>query len=172
MKRWLPFAAFCVLLVFLYVGLFRDPREVPSPFIGRPAPAFVLPVVERPGNTFSPEQARGRSWLLNVWAPWCTTCQKEHLFLMQVAATGVPVYGLNWKDQDREAAAMLARMGNPYVLNADDRDGRVGIDWGVTGVPETFVIDAEGIIRMKHSGPINERIWKRKFVPLLHALDS
>jgi cytochrome c biogenesis protein CcmG, thiol:disulfide interchange protein DsbE len=172
MKRWLPFAAFCILLVFLYVGLFRDPREVPSPFIGRPAPVFSLPVVERPGETFSPEQARGRPWLLNVWAPWCTTCQKEHLFLMQIAAVGVPVYGLNWKDADREAAAMLVRMGNPYVLNADDRDGRVGIDWGVTGVPETFVIDAEGIIRLKHSGPINERIWKRKLAPLLQALDT
>jgi cytochrome c biogenesis protein CcmG/thiol:disulfide interchange protein DsbE len=172
MKRWLPFAGFCILVGFLYVGLFRDPREVPSPFIGQPAPAFVLPVVERPGQTFSPEQVLGRPWLLNVWAPWCTTCQKEHLFLMQVAATGVPVYGLNWKDADREAAAMLARMGNPYVLNADDRDGRVGIDWGVTGVPETFVIDADGTIRLKHSGPINERIWKRRFVPLLQELDS
>jgi cytochrome c biogenesis protein CcmG, thiol:disulfide interchange protein DsbE len=172
MRRWLPLGVFCVLLVFLYLGLFHDPREVPSPFVGQPAPSFTLPIVEYPGQTFAPERAQGRPWLLNVWAPWCTTCVKEHQFLMQVAASGVAIYGLNWKDAGAEARTLLARMGSPYVLNADDRDGRVGIDWGVTGVPETFVIDAEGIIRMKHSGPINDRIWQRKFAPLLLELGS
>jgi len=167
MKRWLPFAAFCVLAVFLFAGLWLDPREVPSPFIGKPAPAFTLPVVGRPGQTFSPAQARGRAWVLNVWAPWCRTCRKEHPFLMQLLASGVPLYGLNWKDEQREAAALLSQIGNPYVLNADDHDGRAGIDWGVTGVPETFLIDTGGIIRVKHSGPLTERVWKRKFAPLL-----
>jgi cytochrome c biogenesis protein CcmG/thiol:disulfide interchange protein DsbE len=166
-KRWLPFAAFCVLAVFLFLGLWLDPREVPSPFIGKPAPAFTLPVVGQPGQTFAPAQARGKAWVLNVWAPWCRTCRKEHPLLMQLAASGVPVYGLNWKDEQREAAAVLAQIGNPYVLNGDDHDGRAGIEWGVTGVPETFLIDAAGIVRVKHSGPLTERVWKRKFAPLL-----
>ena len=173
MKKYaLPLVIFLVIAGFLAIGLRLDPREVPSPFIGKPAPAFTLPVLERRGQTFSPEQARGRPWLLNVWAPWCRTCRKEHPFLMQLAASGVAVYGLNWQDTGREAAALLASIGNPYVLNAVDLDGRAGIDWGVTGVPETFLIDADGIIRAKHSGPLSERAWKRKFAPLLQAKGS
>jgi cytochrome c biogenesis protein CcmG/thiol:disulfide interchange protein DsbE len=172
MRRWLPFAAFTVLLAFLFAGLWLDPREVPSPFIGKPAPAFTLPVLERPGQTFSPAQARGEPWLLNVWAPWCRTCRKEHPFLMQLAASRVRVYGLNWQDQAREASALLAEIGNPYVLNAVDLDGRAGIDWGVTGVPETFLIDADGVVRAKHSGPLSERVWNRKFAPLLQEKGS
>ena len=169
MKRWIPFAAFAILLGFLFVGLWLDPREVPSPLIGKPAPAFTLPVLERPGQTFSPDQARGRPWLLNVWAPWCRTCRREHPFLMQLAASGVRLYGLNWQDQAREAADLLAEIGNPYALTAVDLDGRAGIDWGVTGVPETFLVDADGIVRVKHSGPLNERAWKRKFAPVLEG---
>lgn len=172
MKRFIPLLVFVVLAVFLYLGLYLNPREVPSPFIGKPAPAFTLPVIGQPGQTFSPEQAKGRVWLLNVWAPWCVSCRQEHPMLMQLAAAGVAIYGLNWKDKDGEAEALLARQGSPYVLTVDDRDGRVGIDYGVTGTPETFVIDKAGIIRMKHVGPINPEVWQKKFVPLLKELQS
>lgn len=172
MKRFIPFLVFIVLAVFLYLGLYLNPREVPSPFIGKPAPAFTLPVLGQPGQTFSPEQAKGKVWLLNVWAPWCVSCRQEHPVLMQLAASGVAIYGLNWKDKDGEAEAMLARQGSPYVLTVDDRDGRVGIDYGVTGTPETFVIDKAGIIRMKHVGPISPEVWQKKFVPLLKELET
>ena len=172
MKRWIPLLVFVVLGVFLYVGLSLNPREVPSPFIGKPAPAFTLPVIGQPGVTFSPEANKGKVWLLNVWAPWCVACRQEHPMLMQLASVGVPIYGLNWKDKDREAEALLAQKGSPYVLNAEDLNGRVGIDYGVTGTPETFVIDKAGIIRMKHIGPIDPDTWEKKFVPLLKELSQ
>lgn len=172
MKRWLPLIIFAVLAVFFYVGLHLNPREVPSPFIGKPAPAFTLPVVGQPGVTFSPAQNKGKVWLLNIWAPWCVSCRQEHGVLMQLAQAGVPIYGLNWKDKEREAEALLAQHGSPYVVTADDLDGRVGIDYGVTGTPETFVIDKAGIIRMKHVGPIDAENWQKKFEPLLKELNK
>ncbi|MEW5893559.1 MAG: DsbE family thiol:disulfide interchange protein [Pseudomonadota bacterium] len=171
MKRFIPFIVFVVLAVFFYVGLSLNPREVPSPFIGKPAPAFSLPVVGEPGRSFGPEQMRGKVWLLNVWAPWCVACRQEHGFLMQLARSGaVPIVGLNWKDKDREAEVLLAQVGNPYFVVADDLDGRVGIDYGVTGTPETYVIDREGIVRLKHISPITPEVWKAKFEPLLKEL--
>ncbi|MDD4881358.1 MAG: DsbE family thiol:disulfide interchange protein [Gallionellaceae bacterium] len=172
MKRWLPLIIFAALGGFFYIGLHLDPREVPSPFIGKPAPAFTLPVIGQPGVTFSPEQNKGKVWLLNVWAPWCVACRQEHGALMQLAQAGVPIYGLNWKDKDREAEALMARQGSPYAAVAEDLDGRVGIDYGVTGTPETFVIDKTGIIRMKHIGPINADNWQAKFEPLLKELSK
>lgn len=172
MKRFIPFIVFIVLAVFLYLGLYLNPREVPSPLIGKPAPDFTLPAVGQPDRTFSPMDARGKLWLLNVWAPWCVSCRQEHPFLMQLARSGVAIYGLNWKDKEREAAALLDATGSPYLLTADDLDGRVGIDYGVTGTPETFVIDKSGIIRMKHVGPITPEVWEKKFVPLLKELDT
>ncbi|MFP5380655.1 MAG: DsbE family thiol:disulfide interchange protein [Gammaproteobacteria bacterium] len=171
MKRWLPLLAFLILVGFFAKGLFLNPREVPSPFIGRAAPAFTLPLVGASGGQFSPADMRGKVWLLNVWAPWCVSCRQEHPVLMQIAATGrVPIVGLNWKDRDREAAALLARTGSPYVAVAEDLDGRVGIDYGVTGTPETYVIDREGIVRMKHIGPISPAIWQEKLEPKLKEL--
>ncbi|NTV96784.1 MAG: DsbE family thiol:disulfide interchange protein [Thiobacillus sp.] len=172
MKRWLPLIIFAALAGFFYVGLHLNPREVPSPFIGKLAPAFKLPVVGQPGATFSPEENKGKVWLLNVWAPWCVSCRQEHEALMQLKAIGVPVYGLNWKDKGREAEALLAREGSPYVVTVDDLDGRVGIDYGVTGTPETFIIDKAGIIRMKHIGPINAENWQEKIEPLLKELNK
>jgi cytochrome c biogenesis protein CcmG/thiol:disulfide interchange protein DsbE len=172
MKRWIPLIVFAVLAGFLYVGLYLDPREVPSPYIDKPAPDFTLPVVGQPDQQFSPAQARGKVWLLNVWAPWCTSCRVEHPTLMRLAASGVPIYGLNWKDADREADALLRQQGSPYVLSADDVDGRVGIDYGVTGTPETFVIDQAGIVRMKHVGPIDDTVWQTKFAPLIARLNT
>jgi cytochrome c biogenesis protein CcmG/thiol:disulfide interchange protein DsbE len=172
MKRWLPLIVFLVLAGFFYVGLQLNPREVPSPFIGKPAPGFNLPVIGQPGVTFSPEQNKGKVWLLNIWAPWCVSCRQEHGVLMQLAQAGVPIYGLNWKDKDREAEALLAQKGSPYVVTVDDLDGRVGIDYGVTGTPETFVVDKAGIIRMKHVGPIDGDNWQKKFAPLLKELNK
>lgn len=173
MKRWIPLIVFVVLAGFLYVGLHRDPHEVPSPFIGKPAPAFNLPVIGQPGKTFSPADNKGKVWLLNVWAPWCVSCRQEHAELMRLAQSGaVPIYGLNWKDKDREAEALLNNIGNPYVMVADDQSGQTGIDWGVTGTPETYVIDKKGIIRMKQIGIIDDAVWQTKFVPLLQELNQ
>jgi cytochrome c biogenesis protein CcmG, thiol:disulfide interchange protein DsbE len=172
MGRWLPLVLFLVLTGFFARGLFLDPRAVPSPFIGEPAPGFSLPVVGDPSQTFDSAQMRGQVWLLNVWAPWCVSCKVEHGFLMALAQTrgAPPVVGLNWKDRNREAQQLLARTGNPYVAVPDDPTGRVGIDWGVTGTPETFLIDRAGVVRLKHVGPIDPGVWQAKFVPKLQEL--
>ncbi|MGK2953152.1 MAG: DsbE family thiol:disulfide interchange protein [Thiobacillus sp.] len=171
MKRWLPLVLFVVLVGFFAKGLFLNPREVPSPFIGRTAPAFTLPLVEDPSKTFSPSDMKGQAWVLNVWAPWCVSCRQEHPVLMQVAQSGrVPLVGLNWKDKQREARDLLARTGSPYVAVPEDLDGKVGINYGVTGTPETYLIDQAGIVRMKHIGPISPEVWQDKFDPKLKEL--
>ncbi|MCD6707644.1 MAG: DsbE family thiol:disulfide interchange protein [Thiobacillus sp.] len=173
MKRWLPLALFVVLVGFFAKGLFLNPREVPSPFIGRVAPAFTLPLVGDPSATFSPADMKGRVWMLNIWAPWCVSCRQEHGFLMQLAQSGrIPIVGLNWKDKAREAEALLARTGSPYVAVPEDLDGRVGIDYGVTGTPETYIIDQAGIVRLKHIGPISPDVWQTKFEPKLKELGA
>jgi len=173
MKRWLPLVLFLVLVGFFAKGLCLNPREVPSPFIGRTAPAFTLPVVGNAGAPFSPADMKGKIWMLNIWAPWCVSCRQEHGFLMQLAQSGrIPIVGLNWKDADREAQALLARTGSPYVAVPDDLDGRVGIDYGVTGTPETYIIDRQGIVRLKHVGPIGPDVWQTKFEPTLKELGA
>jgi cytochrome c biogenesis protein CcmG/thiol:disulfide interchange protein DsbE len=173
MKRWLPLVLFFVLVGFFAKGLFLNPREVPSPFIGRQAPGFTLPLVGDANASFSPTQMKGKVWMLNVWAPWCVSCRQEHGFLMQLAQTQpVPVVGLNWKDKNREAEMLLARTGSPYFAVPDDLDGRVGIDYGVTGTPETYLIDKEGIVRLKQVGPIDPEVWKNKFEPKLKELGA
>jgi cytochrome c biogenesis protein CcmG/thiol:disulfide interchange protein DsbE len=173
MKRWLPLLVFAVLVAFFAKGLFLNPREVPSPYIGKPAPAFTLPLVGDAAKSFSPADMKGKVWILNVWAPWCVSCRQEHPVLMSLAQTQpVPIVGLNWKDKDREAAGLLAQHGSPYLAVPDDLSGKVGIDYGVTGTPETYVIDREGIIRMKHVGPIGPDVWKQKFEPKLKELGA
>ena len=173
MKRWLPLIFVAILGGFFFKGLYLNPREVPSPFIGKPAPAFTLPLVGNPDKTFSPADMKGQVWLLNVWAPWCVACRQEHPQLMQIARTGVvPIVGLNWKDKDREADALLGQMGSPYLVVAEDLPGKVGIDYGVTGTPETYVIDKQGIVRMKHIGPIDFDAWQKKFLPLIKELNT
>ncbi len=173
MKRWLPLLIFAVLVGFFAKGLFLNPREVPSPFIGKPAPAFTLPVVGDAAKTFSPADMKGRVWLINVWAPWCVSCRQEHGVLMELARSQpVPIVGLNWKDKEREAEQLLAQHGSPYVAVPDDLTGRVGIDYGVTGTPETYVVDKAGIIRMKHVGPITPEVWKEKFEAKLKELGA
>jgi len=173
MKRWLPLLIFAVLVGFFAKGLFLNPREVPSPFIGKPAPAFTLPVVGDAAKTFSPADMKGRVWLINVWAPWCVSCRQEHGVLMALSQSQpVPIVGLNWKDKEREAEQLLAQHGSPYLAVPDDLTGRVGIDYGVTGTPETYVVDKAGIIRMKHVGPITPEVWKEKFEAKLKELGA
>lgn len=174
MKRWIPLILFAVLAVFLYMGLYLNPREVPSPFIGKPAPAFQKPQLTQPDRTFSPADMKGQVWLMNVWASWCVSCRAEHEFLMQVAENRrVPIVGLNYKDKEPGAAlGWVSQLGNPYLAVAVDIDGRVGIDYGVTGTPETFLIDRNGIIRLKHVGPLNPEVWRDKIEPKLKELNA
>ncbi|MEZ5445533.1 MAG: DsbE family thiol:disulfide interchange protein [Gammaproteobacteria bacterium] len=174
MSRFLlPFAVFLVLLGFLFVGLKLNPREVPSPLIGKPAPAFTLSQLHEPAQTFSPQSMRGRVWLLNVWASWCVACRDEHPLLVDFARSHpVAIVGLNYKDRPEDAQAWLARLGDPYVLSVSDPEGRVGIDFGVYGVPETFLIDSQGIIRHKQIGPVTAEVLQEEILPLIHELEQ
>ncbi len=166
----LPLAVFAVIGVFLAVGLKLDPREVPSPLIDKPAPVFELPRMLAPGS-IGPAEMKGRVWLLNVWASWCVSCRAEHALLNQVATSGeVDIIGLNYKDLPDDARAWLKQLGNPYTRIAVDADGQVGIDWGVYGVPETFVIDGQGVIRHKHIGPLDLESLAETILPLVRRL--
>lgn len=170
--RWsIPLGIFVVLIAFLWVGLSRDPREVPSPLIGKPAPAFTLAKLHAPSETLSSAELKGTVWLLNVWASWCVSCRVEHPLLVQLAQENiVPVYGLDYKDTDDAGRAWLAQHGNPYAASLADREGRVGIDYGVYGVPETFVIDKTGIIRYKQIGPLTSEALQARILPLVREL--
>jgi cytochrome c biogenesis protein CcmG, thiol:disulfide interchange protein DsbE len=167
-----PLAVFLVLLVFLGIGLRRNPQEIPSPFIGKAAPAFTLTQLELPQKNFSPSDMKGQVWLLNVWASWCTSCREEHPVLLAFSKqAGVPIVGLNYKDARGDGQQWLSRFGNPYQVSAFDSDGRVGIDYGVYGVPETFVIDKHGVVRLKHTGPITDEVIRLKILPLIKELN-
>lgn len=173
MRFILPFVIFIVLAVFLFVGLKLDPREVPSPLVGKPAPAFVLPQLHNPGNQFSPNDMKGKVWLLNVWASWCVACEAEHPVLMELASLNiVPIYGMDYKDKREAALNVLERRGNPYVLTSSDADGRVGIDYGVYGVPETYVIDKQGVIQYKQIGPVTPQNLRETILPLVAELEK
>lgn len=173
MRFILPFVIFIVLAVFLFVGLTLDPREVPSPLVGKPAPAFVLPQLHLPGKQFTPQEMKGKVWLLNAWASWCVACEAEHPVLMELARMNiVPIYGLDYKDKREAALAVLEQRGNPYTLNVSDTDGRVGIDYGVYGVPETYVIDKQGVIQYKQIGPVTPQNLKEKILPLVAELEK
>ena len=169
----IPLAVFAVLVVLLGVGLTLNPREVPSPLINKPAPAFQLPQLHAPDKTFAQKDMLGKVWMLNVWASWCVACREEHPNLVELARTGaVPIYGLNYKDERADGIAWLARFGNPYQLSAYDRDGRIGIDYGVYGVPETYVIDKAGVIRYKRIGAVTPEILRDKILPLVKELNG
>lgn len=172
MNRFLiPAAVFTTLLALLAIGLRFDPRVVPSPLIGRPAPQFELPELHAPASTIGNADLRGRVTLLNVWASWCLACQYEHGHLLHLAREGkVPIYGLNYKDQRDAALAWLRDHGDPYTASAFDESGRVGIEFGVYGVPETFVVDRAGIIRYKHIGPLDTQSLEEHILPLLVEL--
>lgn len=169
MKKYLiPIAAFIVIGILLWKGLSLDPRRIPSPLIGKALPDFSLARVHQPEKSVSPKDLYGRVYLLNVWASWCVACREEHPLLMEIHRTGlVPLVGLNYKDKNQDALAILERMGDPYELSLSDGNGRVGIDLGVYGVPETFVIDKQGIIRHKHIGPITEESLINEIMPIV-----
>ncbi len=166
----LPAIAFASLIGFFVVGLHRDPGAIPSPFIGKPAPAFSLESLGDPGWKVGTADFAGRPWLLNVWATWCAGCRDEHPVLLAIARENrAPLVGLNWRDDRTLALGWLAQLGNPYVSVAFDPEGRTAIDWGVYGAPETFLIDAEGRVTKKHVGPLTMEVWQREFLPLLPA---
>ena len=172
-KLLIPLGVFIVLCAFLLVGLWRDPREVPSPLIGKPAPAFTLAQLHEPSKTLGPADLKGQVWLLNVWASWCVTCREEHPLLVGLAkANLVPIIGLDYKDETAAGKRWLAQHGDPYTVSVVDRDGRVGIDWGVYGVPETFVVDKTGAIRYKQIGPITVEALQTKILPLVRELQK
>ena len=166
----LPLAGFLVLAGFLYKGLFLDPRDIGSTMIGKPLPAFSLPSLEDPARSLSAEDFKGRPALLNVWATWCPTCKAEHEMLNRLAAQGVLVYGVNYKDNGDAARQWLDKLGNPYRANVEDPQGSLGINLGVYGAPETFLLDKDGIVRNKHVGAIDERVWREQLAPLYREL--
>jgi cytochrome c biogenesis protein CcmG/thiol:disulfide interchange protein DsbE len=174
MKRYLlPLAVFLVLAGFLAVGLNRDPHEIPSPLVDKPAPVFNLPRVDDPMQMISTQDLRGQVWLLNVWASWCVACRQEHPLLVELARTGaIKVYGLNYKDKREDALGLLRKSGDPYVKSVSDTEGLVGIDYGVYGVPETFVIDKQGVIRYKQIGPITAEALRDTLLPLVKKLEA
>ena len=173
MMRFWPFVVFVVLAIFLYIGLGLNPHEVPSPLINKPAPAFTLPQLHDTSKRFSSQDMKGQVWLLNVWASWCVSCREEHPVLMSLARQNiVPIYGLDYKDKNEDGEAWLRNGGNPYTLVATDADGRVGIDYGVYGVPETYVIDKQGVIRYKQIGAVTHQSLQEKILPLIAELQA
>jgi cytochrome c biogenesis protein CcmG/thiol:disulfide interchange protein DsbE len=169
-KLWLPLA-FIALVLLLAVGLRLNPREVPSPLIGKPAPAFDLPLLHAPDKRFSQKDMLGTVWVMNVWASWCPPCLVEHPVVTELAKR-VDVVGLNYKDAREDALPWLKRHGDPYKLSAYDAAGRIAIDYGVYGVPETYVIDQRGVIRYKHIGPLTPEVVKEKVAPLVKELQA
>jgi cytochrome c biogenesis protein CcmG/thiol:disulfide interchange protein DsbE len=173
MRFILPFVVFVVLAAFLFIGLNLNPREVPSPLVGKPAPAFILPQLHSPDKQFSPGDMKGKVWLFNVWASWCVACEEEHPVLMELAKLNiVPIYGMDYKDKREAALKVLERRGDPYMLTVTDADGRIGIDYGVYGVPETYVIDKQGVIQYKQIGPVTAQNLREKILPLVAELEK
>ncbi|MFT5137029.1 MAG: cytochrome c biogenesis protein CcmG/thiol:disulfide interchange protein DsbE [Arenicella sp.] len=164
-----PLIAFITVAVFLGVGLTLNPRDLPSTRINKPAPTFDLELLRERGSNFSPEDFLGRRWILNTWASWCVGCRVEHPLLMQLARqTDIPMVGLNYKDDPDKAQLWLSERGDPYIKIPMDIAGNAGIDWGVYGVPETFVIDENGIVIYKHTGPITAQAVQQKILPLFN----
>lgn len=171
MSRYLiPLLLVAIMIPVFIIGLNRDPSELPSPFLNKPAPEFELPRLKDPSRTVGSADYAGQMVLVNVWATWCAGCRQEHAYLMKLASeTDIPIYGLNWRDQRSKALAWLRELGDPYVASGFDEDGRVGIDWGVYGAPETFLISADGIVLYKHLSPLSEMVWQRNFEPRILA---
>ena len=173
LRYLIPLVIFIVLAGFLYRGLSLKPREVPSPYINKPAPDFRLQNLHKMSEQFSNQDMKGKVWLLNVWASWCVACRQEHPLLVQMARKGdVPIYGLNYKDAPTQARQWLKQHGDPYELSVVDYEGKVGIDYGVYGVPETFVIDKRGVIRHKVIGPISNTVLRDCVMPMVSILEQ
>lgn len=173
MRFILPFVVFLIMAAFMYVGLGLNPHEVPSPLVGKTAPAFTLPQLHEPAKQFSPQDMKGKVWLFNVWASWCTACENEHPVFLELSRQNlVPIYGMDYKDKREDGEAWLRKHGNPYALVVSDAEGRVGIDYGVYGVPETYVIDKQGVIQHKHIGAVTPEILDEKIIPLVKELQA
>jgi cytochrome c biogenesis protein CcmG/thiol:disulfide interchange protein DsbE len=173
LKYVIPLVVFAALAAFFAVGLTKDPREVPSPLIDKPAPAFKLAELHDADKVFAPEEMKGKVWMLNVWASWCVSCRVEHPLLVDMSRkSDVPIVGLNYKDTRDAGLKWLDKLGNPYMVSAYDAEGKVGIDYGVYGVPETFVIDKQGVIRYKQIGPITPEAWDKTILPLIRKLQA
>jgi len=175
MRYAIPLIIFLVIAAFLGSRLRGgyDPHILPSALIGKPAPDFLLPELRDPTKMFSPKSLRGKVWLLNVWGSWCIACRQEHSFLMELSNDGtLPIYGLDWNDKREAALATLDELGDPYVTSVFDPDGRTAIDYGVTGAPETYLIDKEGVIRYKEVGQLNPEIMQNKILPLVRELNK
>ncbi len=175
MKRawqfFLPLAIFFTLVGFLYKGLFLNPREIPSALIDKPVPQFSLPVLHTPDKKFAAADMKGHVWIMNVWGSWCVSCRYEHPLLNELSKQQVlPIIGFNWKDDPATAKGWLNKYGNPYTLSVSDLDGRVAIDFGVYGAPETFIIDKTGTIRFKYTGPIDARVVNEVLLPIIRDL--
>jgi cytochrome c biogenesis protein CcmG/thiol:disulfide interchange protein DsbE len=173
MNRFIvPLLVFVFLLIILALGLRLDPHDVPSPLIGKPAPAFAITQLHAPEKSIAPADLKGQVWLLNVWASWCESCRMEHPLLMQLADQHlVTIIGLNYKDTRINGIHALRDLGNPYQLSGFDPDGRVGIDYGVYGVPETYLIDKAGVIRYKQIGVLTPEVISGKLIPLIKELN-
>ncbi len=169
-KLYIPLLVFAVFAVALYLGLGRDPAAMPSALIGKPVPEFALPSLVEAGKTLDSNLFKGRVTLLNVWATWCVSCRIEHPYLLELASRGVAIVGLNYKDDSVAARQWLVDGGNPYAAVIVDADGRMGVDLGVFGAPETYLVDREGVIRFKRVGVIDERVWVQELAPLYQSL--
>lgn len=172
---FVPLIVFAGMAIFFWRGLSLDPNAMPSALLNKPVPAFELPVLPAPENPpglviANQELLKGKVSLLNVWATWCVTCKQEHEFLNQLKAQGVPIYGINYKDNDEDAKAWLAELHNPYVFSVIDADGRLGLNLGVFGAPETYVIDKAGVVRYKHIGDVNQDVWEKTIQPIFNSL--
>lgn len=174
LRPFIPLIIFLVMAAFLGIGLTLDPREVPSPLIDKASPAFTLPQLHAADKTLSHADFVGKVSLFNVWASWCAACRQEHGFLLELSKQNIlPIYGLNYKDKRADAKRWLLQYGgDPYVASAHDLSGRVGIDWGVYGVPETFIIDKKGTIRYKQIGPLNYQDWTETILPIIKQLQA
>ncbi len=173
MRFAIPLVVFALMAGFLYKGLALNPREVPSPLIGKPAPTFTLPTLADSSQTFSPAQMKGKVWLFNIWGTWCAACRVEHPLLVELARSQrVEIVGLNYKDDTEQAKVWLRDLGDPYQVTAVDETGRIGIDWGFYGAPETFVVDAQGVVRYKHIGPVTPQVLNDTILPLVAQLQA
>jgi len=169
----LPLLAFAVLIAVFVAGLRQDPSNIPSPLLQHPAPQFAIPSLQDPDVLVGSKNYENQLALVNIWATWCPGCRQEHGFLLQLAQEGsIPIFGLNWRDDRAEALRWLQSLGNPYIATAFDVDGRIGIDWGAYGAPETFLVDRNGIVIHKHIAPLNREIWERDFVPRIRDAQS
>jgi cytochrome c biogenesis protein CcmG/thiol:disulfide interchange protein DsbE len=173
LKYILPLLLFIVLAAFLALGLNLHPSEIPSPLLNKTAPTFSAPKLQTPGEKLTPADLKGKVWLFNVWASWCVSCRGEHPILNQMAKTKAAIIvGLNYKDEPEDAKGWLTQLGNPYDVSIMDQDGRIGLDYGVYGVPETFVMDKQGLIRYKHTGAVTAEDVQQIFLPLIAKLQA